>query len=35
MFMPHLLYLNDIIFDLKKYHIIFTIVLLHTPVTVA
>ena len=35
LFMPHLLYLHDIIFNLKKYSIIFTIVLLHTPVTVA
>ena len=33
--MPYLLYLHDIIFNFKKYHIIFTIGLLHTPVTVA
>ena len=32
---PYLLYLHDIIFNFKKYHIIFTIGLLHTPVTVA
>ena len=32
--MPHLLYLHDIIFNLKKYHLFFTIVLLHTPVKI-
>ena len=33
--LPHLLHLHDIIFNFQKYPIMFTIVILHTPVTVA